>query len=219
MLLEQTVEIWVERLDPPDWPQLAAILTSAELAQVDRCRLPLVRQRKIVARARLRQILSSYLGIDPRSIEISLGTHGKPQVPGLEFNISHSENLAVYAISQQPVGIDVEYRRSMEIAGLIQRFFAPAELAVWQQLPSAQQELAFFRAWTMKEAYLKAIGTGLHTPLSAVVVEMDLGQPGKLITIPDSHDWQLESLILPAGYVGVVVIAGQGHRMVSRTWR
>jgi 4'-phosphopantetheinyl transferase len=218
MLLENVVEVWVERLDQLDIRELELILTSAELTLADRCRLPLVRQRKIVARARLRQILSSYLGVPPRSIEISLGIHGKPQVSGLDFNVSHSEDLAVYAVSQQPVGIDVEYQRSLEMASLVQRFFAPAELVSWQQLPAAQQELAFFRAWTMKEAYLKAIGTGLHTPLSSVVVEMDVNQPGRLITTPDAQDWQLETLELPAGYVGVVVIAGQGHRMVSRTW-
>ena len=216
MLLENVVEVWAERLDPPETPELELILTAAELAQADRCRLPLVRRRKIVARARLRQILSRYLGIAPRSIEISLGTHGKPQVKGLEFNVSHSENLAVYAISQQPVGIDIEYRRSLEMDSLVQRFFAPAELASWLRLPAEQQELAFFRAWTMKEAYLKAIGTGLYTSLAAVVVEMDINKPSSLLATPDTGKWQLKTLDLPDGYVGTVVISGHDHQIVMR---
>ncbi len=216
MLLENVVEVWVERLDPPEISELELILTTAELAQADRCRLPLVRQRKIVARARLRQILSHYLNIHPRSIKISLGAYGKPQVKGLEFNISHSENLAVYAISQQPVGIDIEYRRSLEMDSLVQRFFAPAELASWQQLPAPQRELAFFRAWTMKEAYLKAIGTGLHTSLAAVVVEMDINKPGSLWATPDTGKWQLKILTLPDGYVGTVVMSGHDHQIVMR---
>jgi 4'-phosphopantetheinyl transferase len=216
MLSEQIVEVWMERLDPPEVQELELILTAAELALADRCRLPLVRQRKIVARARLRQILSSYLDRAPRSIEISLGGHGKPQVQGLEFNVSHSENLAVYAVSQQPVGIDVEYLRSIEMAGLVQRFFAPAELISWQQLPPEQQQLAFFRAWTMKEAYLKAIGMGLHISLAAVVVEMDLMKPGCLLTTPDAGNWQVAPLALTAGYVGVVVMAGNNNRLVHR---
>lgn len=216
MLLENVVEVWQERLDPPNVLELAEVLTTAELAQADRCRLPLVRQRKIVARARLRQILSCYLNIQPRSIEIQLGEHGKPQVQGLEFNISHSENLAVYAISQQPVGIDIEYRRPLEIASLVERFFAPVEFASWQQLPSQQRELAFFRAWTMKEAYLKAIGTGLHTPLSAVVVEMDITKPSRLLAKPQVGHWQIETLALPVGYVGTVVISGRNHQIVLR---
>ncbi len=216
MLSEQSVEVWVERLDPPEVKELELILTAAELAIANRCRLPLVRQRKIVARARLRQILSGYLGIAPRSIEISLGVHGKPQVKGLEFNVSHSENLAVYAVSQQPVGIDIEYLRSIEMAGLVQRFFAPSEVSSWQQLPPEQQQLAFFRAWTMKEAYLKAIGTGLQNLLSAVVVEMDITKPGRLLLTPDTGNWQIEPLVLTAGYVGVVVMTGSDNQLIHR---
>jgi 4'-phosphopantetheinyl transferase len=216
MLLENVVEVWMERLDPPEIQELELILTVAELDQANRCRLPLVRQRKIVARARLRQILSSYLGIAPRSIKISLGIHGKPQVLGLEFNVSHSENLAVYAISQQPVGIDVEYLRSLEITSLVQRFFAPAEFTSWQQLPAEQQEFSFFRAWTIKEAYLKAIGTGLHTSLAAVVVEMDITKPGRLLAVPNTGDWQLQTLALSDGYVGTVVMMGHHHQIVMR---
>jgi 4'-phosphopantetheinyl transferase len=217
MLLENVVEVWQERLDPPEVLELEMVLTTAELAQADRCRLPLVRQRKIVARARLRQILSRYLHRDPRSIEISCGTHGKPQVKGLEFNVSHSENLAVYAISQQPVGIDIEYRRSLEMTSLVERFFAPVELANWRQLPAEHRELAFFRAWTMKEAYLKAIGTGLHTPLAEVIVEMDTTKPSRLWATPHAGNWQLETLALPAGYVGTVVINGYDHQIVIRS--
>jgi 4'-phosphopantetheinyl transferase len=216
MLLENGVEVWQERLDPPKVLDLEMVLTTAELAQADRCRLPLVRQRKIVARARLRQILSHYLNMDPRTIEISGGTYGKPQVKGLEFNVSHSENLAVYAISQQPVGIDIEYRRSLEMTSLVERFFAPTELADWQKLPAEQRELAFFRAWTMKEAYLKAIGTGLHTSLAAVVVEMDVTKPGRLLATPDAGKWQLTTLILPDSYIGTVVVSGHDHQIVMR---
>jgi 4'-phosphopantetheinyl transferase len=217
MLLKNVVEVWQERLDLPDVRALEMILTTAELAQADRCRLPLIRQRKIVARGRLRQILSRYLNTDPRSIEISGGTYGKPQVKGLEFNVSHSENLAVYAISQQPVGIDIEYQRSLEMTSLVQRFFAPAELASWQKLPAEQRELAFFRAWTMKEAYLKAIGTGLHTSLAAVIVEMDVTKPERLLATPDAGKWQLETLALPDGYVGTVVMSGYDHQIVMRS--
>ncbi len=218
MLLQNVVEVWIERLDPPNIQELELILTATELAQADRCRLQLVRQRKIVARARLRQILGSYLGLAPSSIEISLGTHGKPQVRGLEFNVSHSENLAIYAISQQPVGIDVEYRKSIDTDSLVQRFFASVEWVSWQQLPLAQQESAFFRAWTMKEAYLKAIGTGLQTPLSAIVVEMDMSKPGRLITTPDRQAWQLATLSLPTGYIGAVVMAGSCNQVVVKNY-
>jgi 4'-phosphopantetheinyl transferase len=226
MLANGWVEVWIDRLDLPE-SEVAALtqfLTSAELAWCDRCRLPHVRQHKILARARLRQILSGYLDQPPLEIEITTGIQGKPQVTGLEFNLSHSGDLVAYAISDQPVGIDIERVRSMDLSGIIQRFFAPNEFAAWQKLPQSKQEAAFFHAWTVKEAYLKAIGTGLHTPLSEVEVSMDLEYP-RILQAPGSENWHLhpistiitmglgllttkESPIsLPMGYVGALITA------------
>jgi 4'-phosphopantetheinyl transferase len=189
------VEVWIDRLDLPEIEveNLTHFLTPAELALCDRCRLAHVRQHKIVARAKLRQILSSYLGRSPREIEISIGLQGKPQVAGLEFNLSHSGDLVAYAISDRPVGIDIERVRSMDLAGIIQRFFAPSEFTAWQKLLPADQELAFFRTWTVKEAYLKAIGTGLHTPLSEVEVSIDQDPP-RILQAPGSENWQLHPI-------------------------
>jgi 4'-phosphopantetheinyl transferase len=216
------VEVWIDRLDLPasEVVELLPFLTPAELALCDRCRLPHVRQRKIVARARLRQILGKYLDRLPQEIEISTGLQGKPQVAGIEFNLSHSGDLVAYAVSDRPVGIDIERIRSMNLSGIIQRFFAPSEFAAWQKLPESEQETAFFRTWTIKEAYLKAIGTGLHTPLSEVEVSMDNEKP-KIIQAPNHQNWQLHpiqsiktganlsrtrhSLELPIGYVGALI--------------
>jgi 4'-phosphopantetheinyl transferase len=192
MLVKGWVEVWIDRLDLPaiEVETLTQFLTPTELALCDRCRLPHVRQHKIVARARLRQILSGYLDRSPREIKISIGLQGKPQVAGIDFNLSHSGDLVVYAVSDRPVGIDIEQVRSMDLAGIIQRFFAPSEFAAWQKLSSADQELAFFRTWTVKEAYLKAIGTGLHTPLSEVEVSIDQDPP-IILQAPGSENWQL----------------------------
>jgi 4'-phosphopantetheinyl transferase len=188
-------EVWIDRLDLPtsEVSALTQFLTPAELALCDRCRLPHVRQHKIVARAKLRQILSGYLDRSPPEIEISTGLQGKPQVAGIEFNLSHSGDLVVYAVSDRPVGIDIERIRSMDLSGIIQRFFAPSEFAAWQKLPPSEQEAAFFRTWTIKEAYLKAIGTGLHTPLSEVEVSMDPETP-KIIQAPNHQNWQLHPI-------------------------
>ncbi len=68
----------------------------------------------------------------------------------------------------------------------------------------------------MKEAYLKAIGTGLQTPLSAIVVETDMSKPGRLITTPDRQAWQLATLSLPTGYVGAVVMASSCRQVVVK---
>jgi 4'-phosphopantetheinyl transferase len=230
-------EVWIDRLDLPEIAveSLTRFLTAAELALCDRCRLPQVRQRKIVARAKLRQILSRYLDQSPQEIEISVGSQGKPQVAGLEFNLSHSGDLVAYAVSDRPVGIDIECVRSIDLSGIIQRFFTPSEFAAWQKLPPADREIAFFQTWTIKEAYLKAIGTGLHTPLSEVEVSIDQDPP-IILQAPNRKNWQLrpiptespsqtitnggasssttkipvetsESIDLPPGYVGALITA------------
>jgi 4'-phosphopantetheinyl transferase len=210
-------EVWIDRLNLPEAEVMALtkLLTAAELALCDRCRLPQVRQHKIVARAKLRQILSSYLDQPPLKIEIAVGAQGKPQVAGLEFNLSHSGDLVIYAVSDRPVGIDIERVRSMDLTGIIERFFAPAEFVAWQKLSPADQEAAFFRAWTIKEAYLKAVGTGLHTPLAEVEVSMDLVQP-KILQAPGLENWQLhlmcnQDMGLPIGYVGSIITAADVH--------
>ncbi len=211
------VEVRIESLDLPSIKveALTQFLTPAELALCDRCRLAHVRQHKIVARARLRQILSGYLERSPLDIEISLGLQGKPQVVGLEFNLSHSGDLVAYAISDRPVGIDIERVRSMDLVGIIQRFFAPSEFTAWQKLAPVDQEQTFFQVWTVKEAYLKAIGTGLHTPLAEVVVNMDLKLP-KIIYAMGIENWQLYSLALPANYFGTVIASvGSEVQVVS----
>jgi 4'-phosphopantetheinyl transferase len=219
MLPNSWVEVWIDRLDLPEIEvaALTQFLTPAELALCDRCRLPHVRQHKIVARARLRQILSGYLDRSPLEIEITTGLQGKPQVAGIEFNLSHSGNVVAYAVSDRPIGIDIERIRSMDLSGIIQRFFAPSEFAAWQKLPQMEQEIAFFRTWTVKEAYLKAIGTGLHTPLAEVEVSMDLEHP-RILQAPGSENWQLhliptianaqqQSAELPIGYIGALITA------------
>lgn len=201
-------EVWIDRLDLTEIEvaTLTKFLTPAELALCDHCRLPHVRQHKIVARAKLRQILGSYLDQSPPKIEISTGLHGKPQVAGIEFNLSHSGDLVVYAISDRPIGIDIERIRSMELSGIIQRFFTSNEFATWQKLPPSEQSAAFFRTWTVKEAYLKAIGTGLYTPLSAVEVSMDSKNP-KIIQAPNHQSWQLHPISLPINYMGALITA------------
>ncbi len=231
-MLKGWAEVWIDRLDLPanEVAALTQFLTPAELGLCDRCRLTHVRQHKIVARARLRQILSGYLDQPPQKIEISTGLQGKPQVAGIEFNLSHSGDVVAYAMSDRPIGIDIERIRSMDLSGIVERFFAPSEFAAWQQLPPSEQEAAFFRTWTVKEAYLKAIGTGLHTPLSEVEVSINHENP-KIIQAPHRQNWQLHPIpteithppepqnpikspvSLPIGYVGALITAADINKI------
>jgi 4'-phosphopantetheinyl transferase len=121
------------------------------------------------ADGRLREILAHYLGADSRGLSIVRDPNGKPvlQPDVLAFNVSHSGDLALIAVSRVgPLGIDVERERA-EVAtvDLARRYFTRSEAALVEANPRT-----FFRIWTRKEAWAKAQGLGLAIPLDAVDV-------------------------------------------------
>lgn len=208
------VEVWLESLVAS--ADLVAVfyqlLSESEKQRCDRITHDRSRRQHIVARGQLRVLLGHYLDLAPARVQIDLGPQGKPQVVGLEFNLSHSGDLVAYAFGPVAVGIDVEQRRSLDAAALVKRFFAPEEWQAWQELPVAERETAFFQAWTIKEAYLKAIGTGLSRALSTVPVQ--LSPPWQLRLA----EGQVETLDLSPGYLGAVFIptshaSGQRHEL------
>jgi 4'-phosphopantetheinyl transferase len=206
-LADGQVDVWLASLsvDTETLQDLYGVLTPAERERCDRCQVPLVRSQRIVARGKLRQLLASYLNVAPAAIDLTVGLQGKPQVAGLEFNLSHSGDLVIYGVGSVAVGIDIEQQRDLNYEALMQRFFAPAERQAWQEVPMDRRSVTFFQLWTMKEAYVKAIGTGLHTPLSTFAVSLQ--SPWQIL---GHENWQLEALALPEGYWGAIAIDNPG---------
>ena len=108
-------------------------------------------------------------GVDPAPLILSRGKSGKPYFANcpLQFGISHSGDLAVCALSDLPVGIDVERLREKKNAEIFaKRFFSPRECAI---LTAARDKNnAFFEIWTKKEAALKLRGRGIDSPLAEI---------------------------------------------------
>ena len=103
------------------------------------------------------------------------------------------------------VGVDVEEARpGREFLSIAESFFAPDEVAVFQRLPTSEQTAAFYRAWTRKEAYLKAIGTGLSFSSTAVSIAYGRDVPAQLLRTKREGDdvrrWRMLDLPCPAGY-------------------
>ncbi|MDF2940877.1 MAG: 4-phosphopantetheinyl transferase [Gammaproteobacteria bacterium] len=124
-----------------------------------------LRSHFIMARGILRKVLGDCLNISPEQIEFQYQDLGKPELknyPDLQFNLSHTGPIALYALSlKQPIGVDIERIRSCDELELAERFFAQSE---YQSLLNLKPELrldAFFQIWTQKEAYIKALGKGL----------------------------------------------------------
>ncbi|MGN1234728.1 MAG: 4'-phosphopantetheinyl transferase family protein [Christensenellaceae bacterium] len=114
-------------------------------------------------------------GIDPLS-EITYCEKGKPVLKSgaVCLNLSHSNNLAVAAISSASVGVDIERVRPVS-SRVAERFFAEEELSCLNALSDQERTDLFFRLWTLKEAFLKECGKGLSLPLSSVAFDLQNG--------------------------------------------
>lgn len=197
--------------------RLYPLLNGAEQERAGRFRFERDRQRFIVARARLRQILSRYLNVSAQRIGFVYGPNGKPALsPGqaegdIRFNLSHSRGLAVYAVTQQrEIGVDIEVvRPTLAWRDLAERVFSKREKVVFRQTPEPMQCQLFFQGWTRKEAVLKAMGQGLALSLEQIEVIPTLNlltgsgrSPGKVNHHPG---WNLYDIEPAASYVGTVV--------------
>src|SRR5262245_61483501 len=154
---------------------------------------PADRDRYVVGRGILRKILSAYLAIGPGELRFTYNEYGRPAVSddqndrGLNFNLSHSAELALYAVTGgRVVGIDIEYMRedfaSLEIA---EHFFSRDEVAALKSLPADQRTAGFFNCWSRKEAFIKAKGMGVSYPLDRFTVSLAPGEAPALLKVDD----------------------------------
>jgi len=184
-----------------------AILNDEERARADRFRFEKHARRFTVARAFLRETLGEVTGRAPESVEITLSQYGKPLVEGVQFNLSHSSELAVIAIAEWRVGIDVEKVRERPAMEMAERFFAPDEIEQLRNVAADDRQHAFFRCWTSKEAYLKARGEGITLPLDWFIVSLDRDAPALLRARDDDPSrWSLSRVDVREGYVCTVAV-------------
>jgi 4'-phosphopantetheinyl transferase len=96
---------------------------------------------------------------------------------------------------------------------IVQRFFSPGERAAYAALPEDQKPEAFYRCWTGKEAYLKALGKGL-VHLARFDTSFAPGKPARLLCVDGDLDkasnWSLATLDPAPGYVAALAVEGQG---------
>lgn len=143
-----------------------AAVPSFRKEKIDALRFPEDKRRSLCAWLLLVRALGKY-GISPDGIRIVYGEHGKPTLLGdrqLFFNLSHSGEQVMCAVSRQEVGCDVEQIHPVNLK-LAKRFFSPSEYAALSTLPPEQRQAAFFRLWTCKESFVKSVGKGLSLPL------------------------------------------------------
>ena len=164
------IGVWAASLaDTLPEAQAARLLEPEEHARAARFRFPHLRRRFVVGRALLRLLLADLLDTDAAALRFRYGPWGKPELVGeaLRFNVSHSEDLAVFAVTERaPLGVDVEIERPIpEADALARMYFSAVEQRALAAAADDAKVRIFFTCWTRKEAYVKGLGEGLHRSL------------------------------------------------------
>jgi 4'-phosphopantetheinyl transferase len=155
----------------PAAPGALAWLSPDERSRAARYRYPLDRERFVRRRVHLRRLLAERLSVPPEAVPLRVTASGRPELDGIvDFNVSSSCGLAVYAVSTGgPVGVDIERVVARDnLPDVAARFFSRAERAALGLRWSTD---AFYASWTLKEAFVKARGDGLSLPLDEFDVD------------------------------------------------
>ena len=230
-LEENEVHVWQARLHSSSktLSHFQHILSAEEYTKAQRFYFEEDQHRWTVAHGILRILLSWYTQKDPREISFLLNAYGKPSLsttdhqPYLQFNLSHSKDLALYAFTYtRQIGVDIEYMRSdVPYDELAQQSFSPVEQAVLNTVPYPEKPAAFFKGWTSKEAYIKGRGLGLSFPLHLFDVSLIPNEPAALLASRESVDemqhWTIQKLEPDKDYVGALAI--EGPEPTVRCWQ
>jgi 4'-phosphopantetheinyl transferase len=221
------VDCWaVPAVTAPPHDALLKLLSAGELDRAARFHFERDRVRYISRHAALRLLLSRYLKMEPQSLVFSEEANGRPVLAhtgaGLHFNLSRSGDLALLAVSPAAaVGVDVEEMRNIpDLIQVARHHFAAVEFDNLNRLSSENQLAGFYAIWTRKEAFVKAMGTGLSYPLSAFTTGRTDQPPVLQIGDVPQDDWTMADLAPGEGYAGALAIGQPGIsiRCLTADW-
>lgn len=185
--------------------ELKDVLSDAEGRRISKLVRAEDRCRATVAWGLVRILVGLRTGTEPGAVPFCRNAHGKPFVPGgPSFNMAHSGPSILIGISDAGrLGVDIEARRPIaNLERLAEDVFGDEELAQLRALPPTEQEAAFYRGWTRKEAFVKAVGRGLSMPLHSLVVSLAPVWGSVLRSVDGaesvSHGWLVRSVPVPA---------------------
>lgn len=227
-LSDGDVHLWVAF--PDEWAapsQIASardILDSDEIYRMERFHFPEHRHLFLVSHRLVRTALSHYSDLPPDAWRFTNDENGKPMIDpaaapvSLSFSLAHTAGLAVVGVGRGiDIGVDIEAAgRRVDAAGLSRRFFSPVEAAVLQSLPSGRLEEQFPLYWTLKEAYIKALGLGLSHPLDSFAFHLTGERPYRIdFSAADPQDpqkWRFALIEPRRPYVAAVCAASIRHQ-------
>jgi len=198
---------------------LKSLLTEEEIGKISFYKFEHTQHSYIATQALLRVLLSLYLDIKPMEVKMGVRSKGKPFLihdRPIFFNISNSDGLCVFAFSGDgEVGIDLERIRQMpDIEQLIQKNLTSREKEYVLKDPDKKLK-RFFRFWTFKESYLKAIGEGMRLTPDNLEFSVEKGKI-RLRSVNygfEGADWQFKELTRDGNYTGTLTFAPRGLKI------
>ncbi len=207
------IHLWAFSVDPSSGfkERCRQALPPNELQRIDFFKFPNAKENFLISQGGLRLLLGAYLEMEPLDVRIGRQPKGKPfslDDPNLHFNMSNSGKWVSYAVSTSgEVGIDIEYLRALpDLDQLISKNFTEKEQAYINK-PGAEQLERFFKFWTLKEGYLKAIGEGMRLAPDNLEFSIDRGH-FKLDSIKgffEQDEWTFDDLKIDDEHVGTIV--------------
>ena len=223
-LQTDSIDIWAADVDRSgiEIQHYAGLLSDEESARSAKFRATRHRKCYIVRHGILRELLSAYLSCRPSELKIFTDSKGKPYVVDsvletpLQFSMSHSAGLAVFAFSRSAaIGVDIERIFGFpELREIASQHFTPAEIKEVDCCPESNRVEVFFKLWARKEAVLKANGEGLALPLRCVDVSTQITDVGTWSVLVEGditgREYQLTDVIVAPGFATAVAVCSNG---------
>lgn len=231
-LSSKDVHIWRAVLELPSSrvEELEETLSIDERSRAGRFRIERDRSQFVAARGILRLILGCYLGDEPGAFRFCYEKNGKPRLEnacgktGIQFNLSHSEGLALYVFTQDhEVGVDLERIQDLpEMEKIVEQFFSVRERIAFAALPMSEKKETFFSWWTRKEAFTKATGDGLSYPLERLDVSVIGKETADLLgRFGDTNKearWSVANVKPADQFTGAFVVEGERWHVQYWQW-
>lgn len=162
----------LESMDNLIFKKLLTNISNEKQARIKKFTRPDDAKRTLLADILVRSAVASELKVSNKTIEFNANKYGKPLLKGkfgLHFNVSHSGDWVVCVVDDEPVGIDIEKIKPVELE-IAARFFSDDEYKMLMAKSPKDRQDFFFDLWTLKESYIKAVGEGLSLPLKSFTI-------------------------------------------------
>lgn len=229
---QNEVHVWNYPLNivETDMDFFYGLLSDEEKKGIDKIKLQGVRDKRVTSKAIVKDIISKYLGINSDQIKYSYNRFGKPvlpeniNLPCLNFNISHSENLGIIAlVKKNQIGVDVERLIDLtDIDDIIILCFSKNEQRLFKDLEGLEKTRLFYKIWTGKEAFIKAVGKGFSFPLENISFGLNINKEIMISEISDFQEnlnnWHVYNFTPEENYTSTIVVNLNSFLIEKFSW-